>query len=53
MSKKDYAALVGFIGACLFVIRVVIVAEDIRAIIEDPNEANKPGEILKLVFDLA
>ncbi len=26
--------------------------DDVWAVVEDPNQANKPGEILKLAFDL-
>ncbi len=50
--KKEHAAFIGFIGACLFIIHLATIASDVQAVIEDPNEANKPGEILKLVLDL-
>lgn len=45
--------VIGIIGACLFIVHLAIIASDIQAVIEDPNEANKPGEILKLVFDIS
>jgi hypothetical protein len=48
MKKKDYALL---IGLGLFIVHAIVIAEDVQAVIEDPNAANKPGEILKLAFD--
>jgi len=45
--------VIGFIGVCLFIVHLAIIASDAQAVIEDPNEANKPGEILKLVFDIS
>ncbi len=44
---------IGFIGICLFILHLATISSDVQAVIEDPNEANKPGEILKLVFDLS
>ncbi len=51
MSKKDVATLIAFVGILLFVIHALTIANDVQAIIEDPNKANKPGEILKLAVD--
>jgi hypothetical protein len=51
MSKKDVASLVAFVGVVLFVLHALTIADDVQAIIEDPNKANKPGEILKLAVD--
>ena len=48
MKNKDYVWL---IGLGLFLIHAIVIAEDVRAVIEDPNRANKPGEIFKLAFD--
>ncbi|HEY7415869.1 MAG TPA: hypothetical protein VH593_11800 [Ktedonobacteraceae bacterium] len=48
MKKKDYIWL---IGLGLFIVHAMVIAEDIQAVIEDPNKANKPGEVLKLAFD--
>jgi flagellar biosynthesis protein FlhB len=53
MSKQDVAALVGFLAVVLLAIRVLTVANDVQTIIEDTNQANKPREILKLVFDVS
>jgi len=52
MSKKDAVALAGFFAVALLVIHALTIAGDVQAIIEDPNQANKPGEILKLAFDV-
>jgi hypothetical protein len=49
MSNKNLAGLI--VVALLFV-HALIIAEDVKAVIEDPNQANKPGEILKLAFDV-
>lgn len=43
----------GYTAAFLFVMHLLIIANDVQAVIEDPNEANKPGEILKLAFDIS
>ena len=51
MSKKDLATLASFIGLVLLIMHALTIAEDVQAIIEDPNKANKPGEILKLAVD--
>jgi len=53
MSKPDAAVLAGFLAVALLAIRVLAVADDVQTIIEDPNQANKPREILKLVFDVS
>ena len=51
MSKKDLATLAAFVGVFLLVIHALTIADDVQAIIEDPNKANKPTEILKLAVD--
>ena len=51
MSKKDLAALAAFVGILLFVIHALTISDDVQAILEDPNKANKPAEILKLAVD--
>jgi hypothetical protein len=53
MSKQDVAVLAGFLALALLAIHVLTVADDVQTIIQDPNQANKPGEILKLVFDVS
>ena len=52
MSKKDAVALAGFFAVALLVIHALTIAGDVQVIIEDPNQSNKPGEILKLAFDV-
>lgn len=49
MSTKGW---VGLIGLGLALIHLAVIADDIQAVVDDPNEANKPGEILKLAFDI-
>lgn len=51
MSKKDAALVAGIIVMFLFILHMMIIASDVQAILEDPNKANKPGEILKLAVD--
>jgi hypothetical protein len=48
MKKKDYVWL---IGLGLIIIHAIVIAEDVQAVMEDSNTANKPGEVLKLAFD--
>lgn len=35
--KKEHMALIWFIGACLFVMHLATIANDVQAVIEDPN----------------
>lgn len=46
---KDLAIIVGVIA---LVAHAVVIADDVIQVVNDPNEQNKPGEILKLAFDL-
>jgi len=39
------------IGLVLIARRWITIADDAWAIINDPRQANKPGEVLKLFFD--
>jgi predicted metalloprotease len=41
------------VGLLLLMVHAMIIAEDVQAVIEDPNKENKPGEILKLAIDLS
>lgn len=50
MSKKDIA---GLIGMLLLVGHLLVIADDVQAVVQDPNQDNKPGEVLKLAFDLS
>lgn len=50
MSKKDWFILA---GAVLLIAHMVIIAEDVQAVVDDPRMDNKPAEILKLAVDLS
>jgi hypothetical protein len=59
-SKKEHEIrrmlmkkFLGYAAAFVFIMHLFIIADDVQTVIEDPNEANKPGEILKLVFDIS
>jgi hypothetical protein len=39
------------VGLFFLALHAMVIYEDAKAVIEDPNEANKPWEILKLVTD--
>jgi hypothetical protein len=57
MSKRKHSSSTGglvlLIGMLLFVVHSMVIAGDVQAVVEDPNIENKPGEILKLAFDLS
>lgn len=46
-------AVISVFGFILLVAHALTIADDVIAVIEDPNEENKPGEVLKLAFDLS
>lgn len=50
MSKKDWFILAGVL---LFIAHMVIIWDDVQAVVDDPNMDNKPAEILKLAIDLS
>jgi hypothetical protein len=52
MKSQSTGSVLAIIGFGLLVCHILVIAGDVRAVIEDPNQANKPGEILKLAFDL-
>ena len=52
MKNPSTGVLLGAVAFGLLVFHTLVIADDVWAIIEDPNQANKPGEILKLAFDL-
>ncbi len=52
MKNQTTGVLLALVGLGLLAYHVWVIADDVRAVIEDPNQANKPGEILKLAFDL-
>lgn len=52
MKNQSVGSVLAIIGFGLLVYHMLVIAGDVQAIIEDPNQANKPGEILKLAFDL-
>ena len=53
LSKSDIKVLAAFFFGFLFVVHMMIIAEDVQVVIEDPNIENKPAEVAKLVFDLS
>lgn len=50
MIKKEWIILV---GALLLVAHMVIIIDDVQAVIYDPNTENKPAEVVKLAVDLS
>lgn len=40
-------------GLLLLVAHAMVIAEDVKAVVQDPNEQNKPAEVLKLAIDLS
>lgn len=50
MKKKDIALLIGFF---VLIAHTMVIANDVNAVLNDPNKNNKPGEILKLAFDVS
>ena len=50
MIKKEWLILA---GALLLIAHMVIIMDDVRAVIEDPNIDNKPAEVAKLAIDLS
>ena len=52
MKNQSTGNVLAIIALGLLVYHMLVIADDVWAVIEDPNQANKPGEILKLAFDL-
>ncbi len=52
MKNQSTSSVLALIVFGLFICHMLVIAGDVRAVIEDSNQANKPGEILKLAFDL-
>ena len=48
--KKEWLLLAGIL---LLAAHMVVIYEDVQAVIDDPNMDNKPAEILKLAVDLS
>jgi hypothetical protein len=44
--------VISVISFLLLAAHALTIAEDVKAVIEDPNEENKPAEVLKLAFDV-
>jgi hypothetical protein len=53
LSNSDTKALAAFFLSILFVVHMMIIAEDVQAVIKDPNVNDKPAEVAKLVVDLS
>lgn len=49
-NAYSWATLLGFI---LLGVHVLNIADDVRVVMQDPNRANKPQEVLKLAFDVS
>jgi hypothetical protein len=52
MKNQSNGVLLTVIALGLLAYHAWVIADDVQAVIKDPNQANKPGEILKLAFDL-
>ncbi len=52
MKNSSKSALLVIVAMALLAYHALVIADDVRAVIQDPNQDNKPGEILKLAFDL-
>jgi hypothetical protein len=52
MKGQSGSTLLAVIALGLLVCHVLVIADDVQVVIQDPNRANKPGEILKLALDL-
>ena len=48
--KQDWIILVGVL---LLAAHMVIIINDVQAVIYDPNTDNKPAEVVKLIVDLS
>jgi len=53
MNKNDIKVAAALFFGFLFVIHMMIIAEDVQAVLWDPNIDNKPAEVAKLVIDLS
>lgn len=53
LSKSEAKVLAAFFFGFLFLVHMMIIAEDVQVVIKDPNLENKPAEVAKLVFDLS
>ncbi len=52
MKNSSKSALLVIVAMAVLAYHALVIADDVRAVIQDPNQDNKPGEILKLAFDL-
>ncbi len=52
MKNQSNGVLLAIIALGLLAYHACVIADDVQAVIEDPNQTNKPGEVLKLAFDL-
>lgn len=52
MKNPSNSALLAVIALGLLAYHAWVITDDVRAVIQDPNQANKPGEVLKLALDL-
>ena len=52
MKNPSNSTLLTVIALGLLAYHAWVITDDVRAVIQDPNQANKPGEVLKLALDL-
>ena len=50
LLKKEWLLLAGVL---LLLAHMVIIMDDVQAVIDDPNIENKPAEVAKLAIDLS
>ncbi len=50
MMKQDTIILVGVL---LLIAHMIIIMDDVQAVLYDPNATNKPAEVVKLAVDLS
>lgn len=52
MKNPSNSTLLTVIALGLLAYHAWVITDDVRAVIQDPNGTNKPGEVLKLALDL-
>ncbi|MBA2677161.1 MAG: hypothetical protein H0U76_02005 [Ktedonobacteraceae bacterium] len=51
MNKTLYG-VASMIGLMLLTYHLYVIADDVRVVVQDPNQANKPQEVFKLAVDV-
>ena len=52
MKNPSNSTLLTVIALGLLAYHAWVITDDVRAVIQDPNQVNKSGEVLKLALDL-